>query len=94
MLSMMTKNDFIVEGAEKYDSFEIAQSIEKISEGYEKIIDKDIETKKAFLKENFGTQFTDEQYNLIAAFGDGVYWEGHGDGFFDGIADERERQDW
>lgn len=76
-----------------YDSFTLAQNMENIVSGYENIRDNDIETKKDFLKEQFGTQFTDTQYDLILAFADEVYSAGYSTGWFDGIADERERQD-
>ena len=76
-----------------YDSFTMAQNMEKIANEYENIKDKDSETKKEFLKEQFGTQFTDTQYDLILAFADEVYSAGYSTGWFDGIADERERQD-
>ena len=76
-----------------YDSFTLAQNMENIASEYENIKDKDNETKREFLKEQFGTQFTDTQYDLILAFADEVYSAGYGTGWFDGIADERERQD-
>lgn len=76
-----------------YDSFTMAQNMEKIANGYENIKDEDSETKKEFLKEQFGTQFTDTQYDLILAFADEVYSAGYSTGWFDGIADERERED-
>ena len=40
-----------------YDSFTLAQNMENIASGYENVRDNDIETKKDFLKEQFGTQF-------------------------------------
>ena len=76
-----------------YDSFTLAQNMENIASGYENVRDNDIETKKDFLKEQFGTQFTDTQYDLILAFADEVYSAGYSTGWFDGIADERDRQD-
>lgn len=76
-----------------YDSFTLAQNMENIASGYENVKDNDIETKKDFLKEQFGTQFTDTQYDLILAFADEVYSAGYSTGWFDGIADERDRQD-
>lgn len=76
-----------------YDSFTMAQNMENIASGYENVRDKDSEAKKDFLKEQFGTQFTDTQYDLILAFADEVYSAGYSTGWFDGIADERERQD-
>ena len=76
-----------------YDSFTLAQNMENIASGYENVRDNDIETKKDFLKEQFGTQFTDTQYDLILAFADEVYSAGYSTGGFDGIADERDRQD-
>ena len=76
-----------------YDSFTMAQDMENIASGYENVRDKNSEVKKDFLKEQFGTQFTDTQYDLILAFADEVYSVGYGTGWFDGIADERERQD-
>lgn len=91
--TVLTEIDERIENA-GYDSFTLAQNMENISAGYEEIIHKDKETKIAFLKEQFGTQFTDTQYCLIVAFADSVYWEGHGDGFYEGVADERDRQDY
>ena len=81
-----------------YDSFAMIQNMENICDNYEKIMYKDIWTKIAFLKEHFGTQFTDEQYRLIMKFGNEMYSSGYNTGFFDGfadgIADERDRQDY
>ena len=77
-----------------YDSFTLNQNIENISYDYEDIINEDESVKINFLKEQFGTQFTDEQYDLIMRFCEAMYDRGVGEGFFDGIADERERQDW
>lgn len=90
--AVLTKIDRTIEDA-GYDSFTLAQNMENIVSGYENIRDNDIETKKDFLKEQFGTQFTDTQYDLILAFADEVYSAGYSTGWFDGIADERERQD-
>ena len=90
--TVLAKIDRTIEDA-GYDSFTLAQNMENIASGYENVRDNDIETKKDFLKEQFGTQFTDTQYDLILAFADEVYSAGYGTGWFDGIADERERQD-
>ena len=57
-----------------------------------KIIDRDVWAKMTFLKEQFGTQFTDEQYRLIMKFGNEMYNNGYSTGFFDGVVDERDRQ--
>lgn len=90
--TVLAKIDKNIEDA-GYDSFTLAQNMENIASGYENVRDNDIETKKDFLKEQFGTQFTDTQYNLILAFADEVYSAGYSTGWFDGIADERDRQD-
>jgi len=79
---------------EGYDSFTMEQNMEKIACRYEKFIDSPNEVKKEFLKEQFGTQFTETQYDLIVAFTREVFSVGYSTGYFDGIADERERQDW
>lgn len=91
--TVLTKIDRTIED-NGYDSFTMKQNIENISYDYEDIINEDKDVKINFLKEQFGTQFTDEQYDLIMRFGDEMYDRGVGNGFFDGIADERERQDW
>lgn len=91
--SVLTEIDKNIEDA-GYDSFTMKQNIENICDNYEKIIDRDIWTKMAFLKEQFGTQFTDEQYRLIMKFVNEMYNNGYSTGFFDGIADERDRQDY
>lgn len=91
--TVLAKIDRTIEDA-GYDSFTMKQNIENISYDYEDIINKDEDVKINFLKEQFGTQFTDEQYDLIMRFGEAMYDRGVGKGFFDGIADERERQDW
>lgn len=90
--TVLAKIDRTIEDA-GYDSFTLAQNMENIASGYENVRDNDIETKKDFLKEQFGTQFTDTQYDLILAFADEVYSAGYSTGWFDGIADERDRQD-
>ena len=90
---VLTEIDKNIEDA-GYDSFTIIQNMENICDNYEKIMDKDIWTKIAFLKEHFGTQFTDEQYRLIMKFGNEMYSSGYSTGFFDGIADERDKQDY
>ena len=90
--TVLTKINKSIENA-GYDSFTMAQDMENIASGYENVRDKNSETKKDFLKEQFGTQFTDTQYDLILAFADEVYSAGYSTGWFDGIADERERQD-
>lgn len=90
---VLTEIDKNIEDA-GYDSFTMIQNMENICDNYEKIMDKDIWTKIEFLKEHFGTQFTDEQYRLIMKFGNEMYSSGYSTGFFDGIADERDRQDY
>lgn len=90
--TVLTKIDRTIEDT-GYDSFTMKQNIENISYDYEDIINEDEDVKINFLKEQFGTQFTDEQYDLIMRFGDEMYSRGYGEGFFDGIADERDRQD-
>lgn len=68
-----------------YDSFTMKQNIENISYDYEDIINENENVKINFLKEQFGTQFTDEQYDLIMRFGDEMYSRGYDEGLIDGI---------
>lgn len=67
------------------------QNIENISYDYEDIINENENVKINFLKERFGTQFTDEQYDLIMRFGDEMYNRGYGKGAIDGAEEVLDR---
>lgn len=79
---------------EQYDSFTMAQNIENITYNYEKIIHEDENTKINFLKEQFGSQFTDEQYLLLMRFGDEMYDRGYGEGYTNGWGEAEAGEDW
>ena len=80
--AVLTEIDTNIEYA-GYDSFTMKQNIENISYDYEDIINENENVKINFLKEQFGTQFTDEQYDLIMRFGDEMYSRGYGEGLID-----------
>lgn len=88
--AVLTENDKNNEDNE-YDSFTMKQNIENISYDYEDIINENENVKINFLKEQFGTQFTDEQYDLIMRFGDEMYSRGYGEGVIDGAEEELDR---
>ena len=88
--AVLTKIDKNIEDA-GYDSFTMKQNIENISYDYEDIINENENVKINFLKEQFGTQFTDEQYDLIMRFGDEMYSRGYGEGVIAGAEEELDR---
>ena len=77
-----------------YESFTLAQDIESMSYDYEDIINAETEVKIQFLKEQFGSQFTDEQYHLIMRFGDEMYSRGLGEGYLNGWGEAEAGEDW
>jgi len=79
---------------EQYDSFTMAQNIENIAYDYEKIIHEGENTKINFLKEQFGSQFTDEQYLLLMRFGDEMYSRGLDEGYLNGWGEAEAGADW
>ena len=88
--TVLTNTDKRIEDV-GYESFTLSQNIENISFDYEDIINEDDSVKINFLKEQFGTQFTDEQYDLIMRFGDEMYNRGYGEGVIAGAEEELDR---
>ena len=88
--TVLTNTDKRIEDV-GYESFTLSQNIENISFDYEDIINEDDSVKINFLKEQFGTQFTDEQYHLIMRFGDEMYSRGYGEGVIAGAEEELDR---